>query len=90
MSGEVKEEVMDGNQWHLNKGVPVGIIFAILLQICSGVWFAAQLTSQVNWLWRTVNELEADLNEQDDILHDVKQDVAVIRQIVEDRELLRN
>lgn len=33
--------------WHLDKKVPLGLIFTVLLQFAGFVWFAAQVTSQV-------------------------------------------
>lgn len=44
-------------EWHLDKSVPIGIIFTLALQLVGGVWFMAGLNAQVDELART-NELQ--------------------------------
>lgn len=38
---------MADNQWHLDKRVPVAIIFAIILQSIAAFWWAATMTEKV-------------------------------------------
>lgn len=33
--------------WHLDRKVPIGIIFAMLLQFCGGLWFVSKLDARV-------------------------------------------
>ena len=49
-------------QWHLDKRVPLALIFAILMQTIAGVWWAATLQGTVNDLARRqqVSETKAD------------------------------
>ena len=41
-------------QWHLDKRVPIAIIFAIMAQTASVAWWAARLDSRVGVLEREV------------------------------------
>lgn len=44
----IKEKIMAEPQaWHLDKKVPLGLIFTVLLQFAGFIWFASQVTSQV-------------------------------------------
>jgi Tfp pilus assembly protein PilO len=38
----------DDNKWHLDKRVPIGIIFAILVQTFGLVWYLAKTTADVD------------------------------------------
>lgn len=50
------------DQWHLDKRVPIALIFAILAQTVAGVWWAATLQGTVNELSRRqiIIETQAD------------------------------
>jgi hypothetical protein len=38
---------MNGEPWHLDKRVPVAIIFALLIQTAGAVWWASAMTSNI-------------------------------------------
>jgi hypothetical protein len=40
----------DGEQWHLDKKVPVGLIIALLTQGAAGLWFIADIKKDVELL----------------------------------------
>ncbi len=50
------------DQWHLDKRVPIALIFAILAQTIAGVWWAATLQGTVDDLSRRqlASEVKAD------------------------------
>jgi len=43
----------EDSQWHLDKRVPVAIIFALLMQTIGAFWWAATITERVAHLERT-------------------------------------
>lgn len=43
--------------WHLDKSIPLGIIFVLLVQMAGGVWFMSALNSQVSQISRA-NEIQ--------------------------------
>lgn len=50
------------DQWHLDKRVPIALIFAILAQTIAGVWWAATLQGTVNELSRRQLIMETQAN----------------------------
>ena len=42
--------------WHLDKKVPIALIFAILLQTVAFAWWGATLTARVDFLERQIAE----------------------------------
>lgn len=50
-------------QWHLDKKVPIALIFAILIQTAGAFWWAATITSRVDNLESKV-DITADLKER--------------------------
>ena len=43
---------MANEQWHLDKRVPVAIIFAILIQSAGGVWWASAMNERMSQVER--------------------------------------
>lgn len=35
-------------QWHLDKRVPIALIFAIMVQSASAIWWAASMSERMN------------------------------------------
>jgi hypothetical protein len=52
--------------WHLDKRVPLGLIFAVLLQTTTIVWFITDLRSDVDVLQDLVKREAQDLSAVDD------------------------
>lgn len=50
---------MNGEPWHLDKRVPVAIIFALLIQTAGAVWWASAMSSSVAALREADARLEA-------------------------------
>lgn len=78
------------NQWHLNKSVPVTLIFTIILQTIGMVWFAANLRSDVNNNTSTIqkNEVRVDaialsVQRQDVTLARIDENLKAIREAIE-------
>lgn len=44
-------------EWHLDKSVPLGIIFVLVVQMAGGIWFMSALNSQVAQISRA-NEIQ--------------------------------
>jgi hypothetical protein len=42
----------DDSRWHLDKRVPIALIFTIIVQTAGLVWWASSLTERVNTLER--------------------------------------
>lgn len=49
------------NDWHLDKKVPLSLIFTILLQTIAVVWFGAKMDSRVETLERSDLRHEKDI-----------------------------
>lgn len=49
----------DDGAWHLDKKVPIALIFVLLGQLATGVWVASKLQSQVEQHDRRIGALEA-------------------------------
>jgi hypothetical protein len=50
---------VNGEPWHLDKRVPVAIIFALLIQTAGAVWWASAMSSSVAALREADSRLEA-------------------------------
>lgn len=44
-------------EWHLDKSVPLGIIFVLVVQMAGGIWFMSALNAQVSQIARA-NEMQ--------------------------------
>tara|TARA_R100001086_G_scaffold249570_1_gene189774 strand:- start:1433 stop:1783 length:351 start_codon:yes stop_codon:yes gene_type:complete len=51
-------------EWHLNKGVPISLIFAIFVQTVGIVWWAASMDARVAALEGLAIQTQADLNSE--------------------------
>jgi hypothetical protein len=47
----------EDKEWHLDKSVPLGIIFVLVVQMAGGIWFMSALNSQVAQISRA-NEIQ--------------------------------
>tara|TARA_B100001094_G_C17966413_1_gene688098 strand:- start:207 stop:476 length:270 start_codon:yes stop_codon:yes gene_type:complete len=50
---------MSSNSWHLNKSVPLTLVFALMVQAIALVWFFAELNNNINSNQTLVNQHEA-------------------------------
>lgn len=55
----MSDNLQDGQQWHLDKRVPIALITVLLLQTFGGIWWAATLTSTVNHNTSRIERYEA-------------------------------
>lgn len=80
MTREVHTDEYDGpdrrsNEWHLDKKVSISVIGLLIVNICSSIWWAATLTSEVDELKRRpelserVIRLEATVDEHSRVLN---------------------
>lgn len=81
---------MANEQWHLSKSVPIGFIFAIIVQTITIVWFIANLNSNVENNAREIlrNEtriqsLETVVQSQAVAIARMDENIQAIRDIVE-------
>ena len=42
----------DDNSWHLDKRVPIALIFTMLAQFAAGIWWVADINGRVNYIER--------------------------------------
>lgn len=52
---------MSEQEWHLNKSVPLTLVFAIVLQTISLVWFISQLNSAVESNTNDIIRVQAEV-----------------------------
>lgn len=52
--------------WHVGKEIPLAMIFAIIMQTCGVIWWAAVLTTKLDDLSYQVAALSADKYSQKD------------------------
>ncbi len=45
------------SQWHLDRRVPIALIFTLLMQTVAAVWWAATMSARVDALDRQINAL---------------------------------
>tara|TARA_R110001632_G_scaffold76301_1_gene173074 strand:+ start:96 stop:359 length:264 start_codon:yes stop_codon:yes gene_type:complete len=53
---------MSEQEWHLNKSVPLTLVFAIVLQTVSLVWFISQLNSAVESNTNDIIKVQAEVS----------------------------
>tara|TARA_R110001592_G_scaffold11275_4_gene56134 strand:- start:1298 stop:1561 length:264 start_codon:yes stop_codon:yes gene_type:complete len=53
---------MSEQEWHLNKSVPLTLVFAIVLQTISLVWFISQLNSAVESNTNDIIRIQAEVS----------------------------
>jgi len=78
------------NQWHLNKSVPVTLIFAIAIQTIALIWFVATLRNDVDTNKERLIRNEARVETLEDIVQDqavmlarIDENLKAIREAVE-------
>jgi hypothetical protein len=57
-------------EWHLNKSVPLTLVFAIVLQTVSLVWFISQLNSAVESNTADILKINTDLEFLEKVIQD--------------------
>jgi hypothetical protein len=78
------------NQWHLNKSVPVTLIFAIAIQTIALIWFVATLRNDVDTNKERLIRNEARVETLEEIVQDqavmlarIDENLKAIREAVE-------
>lgn len=61
----VKAAGADRQGWHLDKKVPISIILALLFQAATGLWFLANMSTDIELLKRSENQ-QHDRDERQD------------------------
>lgn len=69
---------MSDQQWHLDKRVPVAIIFAILMQSLGGVWWASSLNERTAQIERRLDGFADRSQSSDRDISSLQQSVAVL------------
>lgn len=75
--------------WHLSKNVPIAIIFALIAQSVSAIWFVSELNSKVKLNERDIAENKLDIangNSVEPRLVRVETDISYIRRSVDDNK----
>ena len=75
---EGDERRENSGQWHLNKGVSVGIIVAILAQSGSSIWYGSKLDSRVQDSSTKIEELRAWREKHENAQARTESQIAVI------------
>ena len=57
-------------QWHLDKRVPVAIIFAIFMQTAGAIWWASSIQSRVSSNERSITRLTDSSEELREAVHE--------------------
>lgn len=61
--------------WHLDRRVPIALIFTLLMQMAAGIWFAATMAGEVAGNAKAIGDLKNDdLADLKNELRTVKQD----------------
>jgi Tfp pilus assembly protein PilO len=89
---------MADEQWHLDKRVPVAIIFAILIQTAGAVWWASNMTERMDQIERRMDNAAQRSQNIDNLVASQATQIAVLvarideqtRQIAETNTLLRD
>ncbi len=55
----------EGRKWHLEKGVPIGIIVAMMVQFMGGLWFVSKLDARVYAL-ETAAVMQREVDQRQD------------------------
>lgn len=79
--------------WHLDKRVPLALLFAIIMQTAGAAWVAGQIVNRVNFLERdlerqrvtqerhsgSINDLDRALGRQDEKLNSILRILSDVR-----------
>lgn len=71
-----------GRQWHLDKRVPIALIFAIMMQSAAAVWWASGISERMSQIERRQEAAGARSENQDDLLAKQGQRIAVLTEAV--------
>lgn len=52
------------NSWHLSKGVPISLIFAIFMQTALAIWWASSVNNRVESLEIKLTDISDDLAQE--------------------------
>jgi len=72
----------DDRQWHLDKRVPIALIFAIMMQTAAAVWWAAGISERMNQIERRQEVAGARSENQDELLARQGQRIAVLTEAI--------
>jgi cell division protein FtsB len=65
-------------QWHLDKKVPVAIIFAILVQTAGAVWWASGITVRMSQIERRMDNAATRSQNLDEVVANQATQIAVL------------
>lgn len=89
-SGRDRERIKVGEDWHLDKKVPIAFIFAILCQTVALVWFFASLSNGLDSNTKDIvrqdariDALEQSVQGQAVMLARIDENLKAIRDIIE-------
>jgi len=60
MSGDTQGKVISGSNWHLDKKVPLALLFAIVVQTASAFWWAGKVDAALGYTELRIQAVEAE------------------------------
>ena len=70
---------MDHRKWHVGKEIPLAMIFTLIIQTCTVVWWAAGINSKLEFLTYQVAEFKSDRY----TASDARRDIALLNQRID-------
>lgn len=74
------EKESDDKKWHLDRRLPVALLFTILLQTCGVVWWASGQEKDNRFQDQAIAELKARASESDHSRQDTDQRLARVEE----------
>jgi len=75
-------EVEEQRHWHLDKRVPIALIFAIFMQSVAAVWWAANITERMEQIERRQQAQGERSEDADRVLAEQSRRIAVLTEAV--------
>lgn len=69
---------MSHEQWHLDKRVPIALIFAIMIQSAGGVWWASAMNERMAQVERRIEGFASRNAQTDERVNTQAQEIAVL------------
>jgi hypothetical protein len=57
-------------QWHVEKGVPLAVLFTLIVQTGGGIWWLAQVSSKIDYAVQTLQTFQNERYTKEDGRHD--------------------
>lgn len=84
----MSEEKKDN--WHLVREIPITLVFLILVQTASGLWWAATLTNKLDNLYGQILDLKAERYTKAEAVKDISLNNIKIDNLERRLEVLEN